>query len=66
MPEVIDTNAIDYQLKRTYPKKKKKNERWLTSPTPYIKAIREFIVKQHKKKKKKTTIREAHDQMKPR
>lgn len=65
MPEVIDTEAIDYQLKRTYPKKKKKKP-WLTSPMPYIEAVREFIVKQHKKKKKKTTIREAHEQTKPR
>ncbi len=65
MPEVLDTNTIRYQLKRTYPKKKKK-ERWLTSPMPYIKTIREFIKKKAKKKKKprEVTLREAYDRMK--
>ena len=63
MPEPIDTEAIDYQLKRTYPKGKKKGKRWLTSPMPYIESIREMIGRR-KKKKKKATLREAHDTMK--
>jgi hypothetical protein len=56
MPEITDTEAIDYQLKRTYPNYSTKD--WLTSPFPYITAIRELL---KKKKKKKATLREAHD-----
>lgn len=41
----------------------KKKERWLTSPYPYIKAIREFIGKKAKKKKK-AKLREAYDTVK--
>lgn len=60
MPEPIDTEAIDYQLKRTYPNYKPRD--WLTSPMPYITAIRELLRKKPKKKKKPkpVTLREVH------
>lgn len=40
-----------------------KKQRWLTSPMPYIKAIREHIAKKReekKTKKKKKTIRDVY------
>ncbi len=67
MPETIDTEAIKYQLKRTYPKKSKYTAKeWLTSPMPYIKSVREMIGRRKKKKpkKKRATLREAYDRMK--
>lgn len=55
MPETIDTEAIKYQLKRTYPTKT-----WLTSPFPYIESVRDLFRKK-KKKKKKATLKEAYE-----